>query len=81
MPGRAIRNKFVKERELANEKVTKCFNCMDHCNPATTPYCISMALIKAAEGKTEDSLLFCGENAYRINEITTVKKLFEELTQ
>lgn len=79
MPGRAIRNQFVKEREVCNEKVEKCFNCMDHCNPATTPYCISMALIRAAEGKTDNSLLFCGENVWKVDKITTVKDIFQEL--
>lgn len=79
MPGRAIRNEFVKEREKADEKVTKCFNCIEHCNPKTTPYCISMALIHAAEGDTNQSLLFCGENAYRVDKITTVKAIFDEL--
>lgn len=79
LPGRAIRNAFVKERELENEKVTKCFNCLVHCDPKTTPYCISTALIRAAQGSIEDSLLFCGETAWRIDKITTVKELFEEL--
>ncbi|MCI8342719.1 MAG: nitronate monooxygenase [Firmicutes bacterium] len=80
MPGRALHNEFIKKRERENEKVTKCFDCMERCNPATTPYCISMALIKAAKGDINDSLLFCGENAYRINKITTVKELMKELT-
>lgn len=79
LPGRAIRNDFVIQRELEDEKVTKCFNCLDHCNPKTTPYCISMALIRAAEGEVNNSLLFCGENAYKVDKIVTVKELFEEL--
>lgn len=79
MPGRAIRNQFVKEREVDREPVEKCFDCMDHCNPTTTPYCISMALIRAARGQLDHALLFCGENVWRLNEMTTVKALFEEL--
>lgn len=79
LPGRAIRNSFVKEREQSDEKVTKCFNCLTHCNPATTPYCISVALIRAAQGEMDNSLLFCGENAWRVDKITTVKEIFDEL--
>lgn len=44
-----------------------------------TPYCITRALINAVKGDIDNSLLFVGSNAYRINEITTVSKLIEEL--
>lgn len=81
MPGRAILNDFMRKAAIENIKVKKCFNCLHKCNPATTPYCISYALINAANGDLEDALIFCGENAYRVDKITTVKEIFKELTE
>jgi NAD(P)H-dependent flavin oxidoreductase YrpB (nitropropane dioxygenase family) len=79
MPGRAIRNKFVEKTHAEGEKITRCYNCLTPCNPATTPYCISKALINAVKGNVDEGLLFCGENASRITKITTVKELMDEL--
>lgn len=81
MPGRAVENKFMALRKTEKENITKCYHCLEKCNPAETPYCITEALIRAARGNTEDSLLFCGTNAYKIDKITTVKELIDELTQ
>jgi NAD(P)H-dependent flavin oxidoreductase YrpB (nitropropane dioxygenase family) len=79
MPGRAISNPFVKKAHSEGEKVTHCYNCLTPCNPATTPYCISKALINAVNGNIDAGLIFCGENASRITKITTVKELMDEL--
>ncbi|WMI80042.1 NAD(P)H-dependent flavin oxidoreductase [Anaerotignum sp. MB30-C6] len=79
LPGRAIRNSFAKERQTSRRPVEKCFGCIENCDPATTHYCITRALIEAAVGEKEDSLLFCGENVWRVDKMTTVKEIFEEL--
>lgn len=84
MPGRAINNKFMKEvekRKLAGIKGTdkKCLGCIKTCNPKETPYCITRALINAVKGDIDNALLFVGSNAYKVKEITTVKKLINEL--
>ena len=79
MPGRAIRNNFVKKSSLERQKVTHCYNCLTPCNPADTPYCISKALINAVNGNIDEGLIFCGENAYRLKHMTTVKALMNEL--
>ena len=79
MPGRAIRNNFVKQSSLERQKVTHCYNCLTPCNPADTPYCISKALINAVNGNIDEGLIFCGENAYRLKGMTTVKDLMNEL--
>lgn len=79
MPGRAISNKFMEERKLTNEKISKCYKCLKKCDMATIPYCITGALVRAVKGDVDNSLVFCGENAYRLDKITTVKKLIEEL--
>jgi hypothetical protein len=44
-----------------------------------TPYCITKSLIDAVNGNIDDGLVFCGENAYRLEKMTTVKDIFEEL--
>lgn len=81
MPGRAIRNKFIKESSTGNCKVSHCYNCLEPCNPASTPYCISKALINAVNGDIDNGLIFCGENASRLTKMTTVKELMNELVQ
>ena len=79
MPGRAIRNDFIRRTETDKDPIEKCYGCLARCNPKEIPYCISQALFKAANGDTDNALLFCGENAYRIDKITTVKEIFDEL--
>jgi nitronate monooxygenase len=80
MPGRAIVNKFIEKVSKEREKVSKCFACLIPCNPNDTPYCITQALINAVKGNLDAGLIFCGENAYRTDKITTVKELMHELT-
>ncbi|MBD7916372.1 nitronate monooxygenase [Clostridium sp. Sa3CUN1] len=79
MPGRAIKNKLTEQLKNGKIKVTKCYNCLIPCNPADTPYCISSALIKAVKGDIENGLVFCGANAYKINEIVSVKDILNKL--
>ena len=79
MPGRAIKNKFLERVAQGPVKVERCFRCLEHCNPAETPYCITKALINAAEGKIDEALLFCGSNAYRCDKIETVPEVMAAL--
>lgn len=79
MPGRAIRNKLTETLKTQKVKITKCYNCLIPCNPASTPYCISSALIKAVKGDVENGLVFCGANAYRINKISSVEEILNKL--
>lgn len=79
MPGRAIRNEFIKRVEKKNQPVLKCYNCMKKCNPKEVPYCITKALVDAVNGDINNGLIFCGANVGRINEMTTVHELMEEL--
>lgn len=79
MPGRALKNPFLKTVDGQKTAVAKCFNCLEHCNPKSTPYCITKSLINSVEGKINDGLIFCGDNVYRLNEMTTVKAIFDEL--
>lgn len=81
MPGRAIKNKFIKKVEENKSKITKCYNCIKTCNPVETPYCITRALINAVKGNVDEGLIFCGSNVDRIDKIVTVKELMNELVQ
>lgn len=79
MPGRALRNEFIKGLETVRKPITKCYNCLEKCDPRTVPYCITKALIEAVQGNVENGLIFCGENVDRIHEMTTVHDLMNEL--
>lgn len=81
MPGQAVINDFVKKVNLEREKVTKCYRCLTPCNPATTKYCITSALIRSVTGNVDDGLVFIGKRGYLIDKIVTVSELLDELTQ
>ena len=81
MPARAMKSPLIK-RLFAGEKfpATICNGCLTACKRGDkTPYCISRALIQAVLGNWEDGLFFCGENAWRVHEMTTVKELMETI--
>lgn len=78
LAARAIYNPFLqKVDEMGRIPVQKCYQCMNHCKPAETKYCISQALIDSVEGK--DGLVFCGANAHELKELSTVEKVIKEL--
>lgn len=79
MPGRAIMNAFLKSVKGEPAKIDHCYRCLEHCNPANIPYCITKALSNAAEGDLDHALLFCGSNAYRCDRIETVDGVIREL--
>lgn len=79
MPGRAIHNAFLEKVERGEKKLCKCHKCLHRCNPGEIPYCITDALIQAAEGNVEDALIFCGANAWKTSEIQTVSQVVREL--
>ncbi len=80
MPGRAIRNPFLEHVQNEPEKIKRCFRCLEHCDPKTAPYCITMALIRAALGDVDHALLFCGFNAWKCSRIETVEEVIRDLT-
>lgn len=79
MPGRAIYNNFIKQTENEKCKISKCYNCIKTCDAASTPYCITKALINAVEGNMDNALVFCGSNVDKVNEIVSVHDLIQEL--
>lgn len=81
MPGRALNNAFIKRVRLQKEPVKKCYLCLEKCNPAEVPYCITKALTDAVRGDIDNGLIFCGANAYKINKISTVEEVMKELSE
>jgi tRNA-dihydrouridine synthase len=80
LPGRAIKSKFLKDVSSAKKMKLKCtWKCLRNCNIKTVPYCISLALDNARKGILEKGFAFAGSNAFRINNITSVKELLQEL--
>lgn len=78
MPGRAVNNYFLKN-VAGKTPITHCTRCLEHCNPAEAPYCITKALIEAVKGNIDQGLIFCGANVGKIHEIVTVKELMQRL--
>ncbi len=81
MPGRALKNAFTEKIARHREKISKCYGCLEKCNPAKVPYCITQALVRAVQGDVENGLIFCGENVGRMNRIYSVQELMAELTR
>lgn len=81
MPGRALNNKFIKSTENEKCKIKKCYGCIKTCNIASTPYCITKALINSVKGNLDEGLIFCGSNVSKANKIISVKELMQELTE
>lgn len=80
MPGRAIRNEFIKKLEaVGKEKITGCYQCLRGCNPVETPYCITDKLINAVKGNLSDGLIFVGSNAWKNDKIISVKELISDI--
>ncbi len=78
LPGRAIHNLFLDHVEAGERIMGKCRQCVKSCNPATSPYCISQALINAAIGKIDEGLIFCGGNVAKVKEIVSVASIMKE---
>ena len=80
LPARAIKTPFVKELTGELVRIRDCINCLKPCNPRATEFCISTALIKAAQGNYEEGLFFAGAGVERINKKTSVKELIDEIS-
>lgn len=78
MPGRAIHNAFLDRVKDGERFFYGCKRCITTCDPKTTPYCITQALINAVSGNVEEGLLFCGYNAYRATKLEHVSDILEE---
>lgn len=80
MPGRALNSPLLAE--LAEKKRIApegCVGCVSACDPFTTPYCITAALLAAVRGDWQRGLFFCGSNIGRINKMQTVAEVIADL--
>ena len=80
MPGRAIKNHFLKDLEEKGRLKIHCpFRCLTACKVEEAKYCIAQALVNSYFGNVDQGLIFCGQNAYRVDKIITVNELIQEL--
>jgi len=78
MPGRAIKNQFIKRTMEERIPHGRCHLCIQACKPEETPYCITDALVNAVKGDVDNGLIFCGENAWRADKMETVHEILQE---
>ena len=82
LPGRAILNKYLKDVAEGIRKPYRCYwKCLRTCDVHNVPYCIAAALTNAKKGLLEEGFAFAGANAYRVNEIVSVKELIASLVR
>ncbi len=81
MPGRALKSPLIQQVEKGIKfPATICNNCIKECEKGERiPYCISKALVDAANGIWETGLFFCGAKLGQMNCITTVKEVINEM--
>jgi NAD(P)H-dependent flavin oxidoreductase YrpB (nitropropane dioxygenase family) len=81
LPGRAIGGKFFDRLAAGIKEKFRChWKCLKSCNFKEVPYCIANALTNARNGNFDHGFAFAGANAYRVEQITSVKELVETLT-
>ncbi len=82
LPGRVIRNEFVKKVTEGVRVPFGCeYKCLYTCDANKVNYCIAKALLNASRGDMDKGFAMCGSNAYRINKIVSVKELIFELVK
>ncbi len=80
LPGRVIKNDFVRQINNGETKPYKCpWKCLSSCNFREAPYCIAKALYNSATGNMAEGFAFAGTNAYLATKINHVSEVFEEL--
>lgn len=80
MPGRAIMGKFLEDVKEGLKRPKACpFHCIKTCDITTSPYCIMSALYQAFKGNFTLGYAFAGSNAYKAQDITSVKETISSL--
>ena len=76
LPGRVIKSPFINDISTGKKKPFHCpYHCITTCKCQESPFCIALALGNAKQGRLDKGFAFCGANAYRVNEIVSVKQL------
>jgi len=82
LPGRAILDKFLERVSSGVKETFKCpWKCLRSCDFKNVPYCIGRALTNAKKGNLDEGFAFAGANAYRVDEIISVRELIERLAE
>lgn len=77
LPGRAVKNPFAEKILEGTAPIPKaCDACLKHCKQN---FCIIQALIRAQQGDVDTGLVFTGEYIHKIDEILSVKEIFNRL--
>jgi nitronate monooxygenase len=80
LPGRAIRNSFLKDIAAGKKMGFKCaWRCLKSCDIKNARYCISLVLDNARQGILDKGFAFAGSNAFRVKKIVSVFELLQEL--
>ena len=56
------------------EPPKQCNRCLKKC---TYKFCVNERLVKAHDGNYEEGIFFAGRDAWKINEILSVKEIFD----
>ncbi len=82
MPGRALASPLIREicrgRRIPPRR---CTRCLTPCDPQTTPYCITAALVEAVRGNWQKGLFFCGADVDRADRIRPVAELLASIME
>ena len=80
-PGRGLRSKFVDAMMTRdhNLSIKRCVDCLKACNPQDTIYCITQALINSVSGYVNQGLVFAGERAFELTQMSSVKEVIDDL--
>lgn len=82
LPGRAINNDFLIDVKKGLKHPFTCpYNCIITCEKEKAPYCITLALINAKNGRLKNGFAFAGANAYLAEKIISVKELIEDIVK
>ncbi len=75
LPANAIRTPFVEKILAGNpDKPTHCTNCLKKCSHN---FCVNDRLVFAHDGKIDEGIVFAGKDVWKIDEILTVKEVFD----
>ncbi|MEN6384456.1 MAG: nitronate monooxygenase family protein [Phycisphaerales bacterium] len=81
LPGRVINSPFVEKIKQGLTIPFKCsYKCLRTCDTDKAPYCIAKVLSNASVGKLDEAFAFAGSNAYKCNEIISVRELVDKLS-
>jgi nitronate monooxygenase len=82
LPGRAIKNDYLMQVEKGLKHPFTCpYNCIITCKKEKAPYCITLALVNAKNGKLKNGFAFAGVNAFKAKAIVSVKEVFTKIKE